>query len=317
MTSFDEQPLSEGQCFLCGCFLAPGTRADEHVIPKWLQNKHRLWNQTIYLRNNTTMPYRQATIPCCNACNAALNASEVQIVRAFGNGYDSVAALHPYRLFLWLVKVSYGLLFRELLLPFSRREPKAGPITNQRFLRRFKVQHVLLQGVFRRVVPYGFPASIHLYKTEVSDDPQSNFDFVDNFVGPFVGLRSNDVGILAILQDWGLNRHGWWPQFGRADHAQPLSAMQFKEIVASCLYQATLLKRPPRIRYRETANGIYVRPEVNVDSTWDLFAPFRDSAFAHALAHTTGWPVERLYAGDKIVTWFTDAGEPSYRPAKG
>src|ERR1700688_551596 len=52
-------------CFLCGRGLTPKNRSDEHVIPKWAQNRFSLWNQKMMLLNETHIRYRSLTIPCC------------------------------------------------------------------------------------------------------------------------------------------------------------------------------------------------------------------------------------------------------------
>jgi len=35
----------------------------EHVFAKWLQQDFNLWNQRMFLRNGTSIRYRQLTIP--------------------------------------------------------------------------------------------------------------------------------------------------------------------------------------------------------------------------------------------------------------
>ena len=52
-------------CFLCRCELTRQNRTDEHVIPKWVQRRFDLWNETLEMLNGTTIPYRQLIIPCC------------------------------------------------------------------------------------------------------------------------------------------------------------------------------------------------------------------------------------------------------------
>src|ERR1700730_12701608 len=69
-------------CFLCSAPLRSKNRSDEHVFPKWLQNRFNLWNQRLDLINLTSIPYRQFTIPCCKTCNNVHLSKIGDIVRA-------------------------------------------------------------------------------------------------------------------------------------------------------------------------------------------------------------------------------------------
>src|SRR5262249_35334617 len=64
-----EHPYEKETCFLCACALNNANRSDEHVIPRWLQREFNLWDQRLTLLNDTDIPYRQLTIPCCTRCN--------------------------------------------------------------------------------------------------------------------------------------------------------------------------------------------------------------------------------------------------------
>jgi len=71
----DKQPqFGREFCFLCGVVLDPERDTDEHVIPRWIQERYELWTERLTLLNHTTLnhttiPYRQLTIPCCVTCN--------------------------------------------------------------------------------------------------------------------------------------------------------------------------------------------------------------------------------------------------------
>src|SRR6185437_5829167 len=56
-------------CFLCGRRLGIRNRSDEHVIPRWVQDRFGLWNERLNLLNGSSIPYRQLTVPCCRTCN--------------------------------------------------------------------------------------------------------------------------------------------------------------------------------------------------------------------------------------------------------
>ena len=96
-----QPPFGREFCFLCGVELAPDRNTDEHVIPRWIQERYELWTQRLTLLNHTTIPYRQLTIPCCATCNNQhLGKIEMQVQAACDAGREAVLALPPLTLFL-------------------------------------------------------------------------------------------------------------------------------------------------------------------------------------------------------------------------
>src|SRR5437868_5625128 len=89
-----EHPLDRTTCFLCADPLTGQTRTDEHVIPKWVQQKYDLWNESLGLLNDSSIQYRQLTVPCCKRCNnETLSRLESTVEVAVSSGYDAVVAL--------------------------------------------------------------------------------------------------------------------------------------------------------------------------------------------------------------------------------
>lgn len=66
-------PISRNHCFLCGTELHENNRSEEHVYPKWLQNKFNLWTQRLGLLNNTSILYKDLKVPCCKKCNLKMS----------------------------------------------------------------------------------------------------------------------------------------------------------------------------------------------------------------------------------------------------
>jgi len=125
-----------------------------------------LWNLRLTLLNRTTIPYRQLTIPCCATCNNVhLGRIEAEVQAACDEGRKAVLQLPPVTLFLWAGKIFYGLLYREHLLSWSRREADKGPIVPAELLERYRLHHQFLQAAR---IPFEFsplPASIFVYDT--------------------------------------------------------------------------------------------------------------------------------------------------------
>ena len=58
---------------------------------------------------------------------------------------EPVAALDPLTVFLWLGKIFYGLLYKEMFLARDRKSGRRAPIMNRRDLKTFALHHLFLQ----------------------------------------------------------------------------------------------------------------------------------------------------------------------------
>ncbi len=95
------------------CIFCNSPAEKEHVFPKWLLRDKALYNQRLNLLNGTSIPYRQATIPLCFACN---NIILSKIEKKIKNG--NATALEYY---LWSLKIYVGILFKETTLLLNRK----------------------------------------------------------------------------------------------------------------------------------------------------------------------------------------------------
>ena len=82
------------KCFLCGETLTDENSTEEHIYPKWLQNKFALWDKQLILLNGTGINYRNLKIPCCKRCNNKMSeAIEKPIQIAVTGGYAHLKIL--------------------------------------------------------------------------------------------------------------------------------------------------------------------------------------------------------------------------------
>ncbi len=141
-----KRSFERDNCFLCGISLQKAESSSEHVIPKWAQNRYDLWNQKLFLLNKTLIPYRQLTIPCCAECNKyRLQPIEISISSATLSGPEAVRKLGEKVLFLWLGKIFYGILYKELFLFFERKSSDGITIINPYLLQKYKSHLFFLQ----------------------------------------------------------------------------------------------------------------------------------------------------------------------------
>jgi hypothetical protein len=291
-------------CFLCGCRLGQKNRADEHVIPKWVQRKYKLANQQLHLLNRTTIPYRQLTIPCCFTCNNKhLQPLEKRMSRAVALGANAVRALDHHDLFLWLGKMFYGLLYRELFLPWDRAGKTKGRIADKALLKQYEMHHLFLQSVR---IPMQFvdfsPASILVVSTQEPDDVRLAWDFRDELNTMCIACRMGSVGLVAVLQDGGAQM----PLFPLMKlRRRKLHPVQFTEVIAQVTYKAMLFNRTPKyiIADGDQKKTVMQMPLGGLSGK-PLYEDWNQGQYAQILCQITGVPMEHLYhPPDQVMTW--------------
>ncbi|MBT2445353.1 hypothetical protein J7E93_35800 [Streptomyces sp. ISL-36] len=309
-----DQALTQDRCFLCGAGLLGG-RTDEHVFPQWLLRRCDLWNEKITLLNGTLMPYAQMRIPCCSTCNNEhLSRIEQAVGDAFTEGPEAVAALDATTLFLWMGKIYYGLMFRELSLLADRRDPETGTIISPEFLTTFRMHHMLLQAA-RGAVRWQsdqHPASVFVFKAQEPTDPRARFDYVDIINFPFFAIRVGGTAVVAVLQDWGALAQAVTVPGLEAAGQIALHPQQFRETAALAAYMTTLFNRVPKhlLLASEDHVNVVTLPLAGMSAKF-VFDPFDVGHYAQVLSHVTGQPVEELYDGRNIVTLLRDGdGKP-------
>lgn len=242
---FDSMSFKYDRCFLCGHSLK-GKKSSEHVFPKWLQNRYSLWNQEIHLLNRSTIPYRKLTIPCCRTCNSVyLSPLENTIQTYHEKGFPEFIKLDRIKIFQWIAKIYYGLLFKELSLLVDRSDPNYGTITSPDLLQELRTLHTFLQSIR---MPFEFvnfhPWSIFLIETHIYGD-ERDFDYHDEIFTLTFSIRIGEVGIIACLEDNGAQEEMFSDYFNRFKGIK-LHPVQFDELVAKVTYKRALMNRIPK-----------------------------------------------------------------------
>lgn len=287
---------------MCGTTLDDQNRSNEHVFPKWIQRRFNLWNEKLTLLNGTLIPYRQLTIPCCTECNSEhLSQIESQVEAAFAAGMESVATLDRRILFLWLAKIYYGLIFRELFLPLARSDPKLGPIATDEQLKLFRMHHMLLQGtrgVVRWRHPEQQPASIFVFKCQTTKSTRANFDYFDIVQYPYLAIRVGPVGVMSVLQDWGaLEGSVKLPQI-EAARSLDLHPIQFRQVAAIGAYMSYLFNRVPKHFLTGGRDSVeIVTMPLGGLAGGSLYNEFKMREFGSCLAFAWQVPLNQIFDG--------------------
>lgn len=307
--------LHDDACFLCGETLMEN-RTREHVFPKWLQNRHNLWDQHLRLLNETFIRYSQLTVPCCSKCNNEhLSKLETKVQNAFCEGYDSVKKLPSLLLYQWAGKIFYGILRKELRLYADLRDKNAGTIIPKDLIEGFSSLHLFLQSIRR---PFVFRNGEHFSSLVVNlhhGQELGSYDFRDNLQLMVVGLRSNDVGVIVALQDAGLISDTYGRYVAEVN-GRKLVPIQFDELVAKIYYQISILDRVPKFvtaapKDEDRPVDVHMLPLAGLSSVpvvgdWNQedYAQCLAAVLSHSQPHFT---VDQLYVPpDQVMTWMND-----------
>lgn len=106
------------ECLFCG----NPSDSGEHVIPGWLQQHYRLMDLKMSLVNRTTIPYRKLIIDSCSSCNTKqFSQLESKISKESGTFSDY---------YLWGLKIHWGLMAKNSMLPADRSDRRKGTIVD-------------------------------------------------------------------------------------------------------------------------------------------------------------------------------------------
>lgn len=170
-----------------------GSEADteEHVIPKWLQNRFNLWNQKLTIPNNTTLPYRQVKVPVLLEHNNAFSVIEKNIERGIFNKNE---------VYLWALKIHIGLIYRDASLKIDRKIKESPAILN---VNDFTTEVFLFRALYKnwrnggRTTPSPF-GGVFIQDTLMN---HSHFDLFHCIVTGTVGVNLGSKFIVVFLWD--------------------------------------------------------------------------------------------------------------------
>ncbi|MDR6880387.1 hypothetical protein [Bacillus sp. 3255] len=243
---FEEMTFTFDRCFLCGTYLKEDNSTEEHVFPKWLQREFNLWNNTLMLLNRTHIPYRNLVVPCCKICNNEhLNKKiEKKVEIAVKGGYKNFIQLDEEVIFKWLVKLSYGMLFKELSLRQDLTNYQSRKIIEPDELKNFRLLFTFLQSIrFETEFINKVPWSILIFKIKNSDNKRL-YNGQDLIMTNNYFLQMNDIGIISHLQDNGLMKEHFLEY--RSDFLDmELHPIQFRELCTEFQYKSYLLNKAP------------------------------------------------------------------------
>lgn len=244
---FIRESNNENICFLCGIDLDNSNKTKEHIFPKWIIQKFDLWKAPIKLLNDSYFNYRSATIPCCNTCNNnSLSKLEVEIQTGVNNGFDYfIKNVGSKSIYKWCQLIFYKILYKEQFLKNDLKSGDSKNIVTENEFNLMKLNHLFLRSIDKDIeFTNFFPGSIFICKLKTSNsDIRLNFDYLDSVPEQCFAIRINDIGIIAMLADSGLQELLMENDY--KDYlSHTLAPIQFRNFFAKCLYQQMLFRDP-------------------------------------------------------------------------
>ncbi len=296
---FQKFNFSPQTCFLTGQNLHP---AEEQifVFPEWILDRYSLRDKTFKMLEGSSLQYRDVKIPCfSDVIKNAINPLEKEIEKAFTAGYEAVIKVPEERLFQWIAKLVYGVLYNDMSIEVRKYTKKGKEFTLSPFMQeRFKKLHLLLQSL---VVPMDFKEtklwSIRVFKIKYSKDV---FNYKDEPTNLNFSLGMNDFGIVACLQDngaVGINQQEMTDKFSD----KILHPIQFEELCARFIYANYLLNHFADYTIQSTEEKVIVAstPLTSTANT-SLFDRWDDDMFAQVLTdYWKPWGITK----DEIITF--------------
>jgi len=310
LNRLESRKFDRETCFLCARPLAQHGSTAEHVIPRWAQRRFKLWDQRLNLLNGTSICYRQLTVPCCEECNKRqLQPIENIVLGAIEEGAEAVGGLSNRVLFLWLGKVLYGLLYREALLYFDRRDPTAGAIVPPEVIKLFLSHLIFLQEAREALETVDFaPGSIFVFDTQQPKDIRFQWDFVDSVDYLTIGVRLGKVGIIGALADGGAQEME--PFFSPELFQLPLHPVQFREMFARITYKATIATQTPKVITVEGLPHKTRQLPLMGFGLKPLFGEWDVAEYAKYLSHYVGLKYDEVFCpADKVLTYLVDENQ--------
>lgn len=300
--------FSETICFLCGVRVENEEETREHVFPKWLLHHFDLWDTRITLLNGTEIPYRSLVIPCCKKCNNEhLSSIEEKVKAGFFGGAGKMRQVDRETLMLWILKIFFGLVYRELFLPLERKYPSKGTIVTPEDMEQFQLLHFMLQACR---VPMRFsqiesdiPASIFVFDVKEPANALLRFDYKDDITFKTLYLRMGKVGVLVAF-DMGAQTYEGYNFFPKYQ-SHSLHPLQFAELGANLFMKARKFNRDPKVMIAENDKSIdfQVVPIAGL-STRPVFECWGPEEMAEMLMYFLEYPREAVMPIEgRLATW--------------
>ena len=226
------------------------------VFPDWLSDRFNLDQKLIKLLDESVVNYQGITLPVSFETKKTIQKLEEEICEFFTAGYEKLKTIDETRLFQWISKLVFGMIYQEISAGMRQQQAMGEPFNfSQVLIHKFSSLHFMLQSLIRPVVFEGIkPWSIKILPVK---NTAETFGYRDEINTLTFSLRMNDFGIIACLQDNGavLNQH---KEILRHVEGKTLHPLQFEELCGRFFYSSYLFNRLPEYTFLNAEDTIYV-----------------------------------------------------------
>jgi hypothetical protein len=274
-TNFTEETFDDNTCFLCGS--ACEIKTAEHIFPKWLQHKYDLWNKRLTVTNDTTIPYRNLTVPCCEKCNNEdLSRVEEKFQSLLDRSFENLTLEDEQIIFQWSAKILYATRYKELSLLVDRKNPDLGNILSPYELEGYSALHLFLQSI-RFKTTFHEPKPWSLFVFNCKDD---EFFYHNNIVGLCFSMKFGKIAFTIVFEDNNVIEDFMEGLKKLKDY--PINFPQYLEVNANLFYSAIIKENVPKYITSYNDNT----KEINVDTVGILRSrKWNDKEYAYLLDH--------------------------------
>lgn len=255
-------------CFLCKRAVDV---TDEHVFPKWLQNRFNLWDKSVILKNSSLIRYRELKIPCCSECNTK-HLSKIETVVSSLLEKEDISGMitESESLFIWLYKIMFGINYKEIFLSSDRRQPNSPKIVTDESLLSRDTYNLFLRFVRKEVFFEGF-APYSLFVFRLTDSTPTTYYYASEPYAMFASAIIGNIGLVASFQDDGyISRDIERNNF--LNGLKELSIPQFGDFAAFVLHLKTRMNMLPDYLVTPEKGRLIIRVERQPE--YPLYADF-------------------------------------------
>ncbi len=281
-------------CFLTGQKLHSFKEEQISVFPEWILDRYSLRDKTFKMLEGSSLWYKDMRMPCSkDVIENAIQPLEEEIEKAFTAGYDAVKEIPEERLFQWMAKIMYGVLYQDISIEKRKPVVDGKEFVLPLFLQeRFGKLHSLLQSL---VCPMDLNGSklwsIKVFKINISKDV---FNYKDETTNLNFSLGMNDFGIVACLQDNGAVANDQ-QRLTDMFSDKVLHPVQFQEFSARFIYANYLLTRYAEYTMQSTEEKMSIESAPLIGTAnKPLFSYWDDDMFAQVLViYWKPWGIQK------------------------
>lgn len=251
---FQKMRFDDDHCFLSGEKINSGKTLN--IFADWLCKAYQLDEKPFKMLDESFLTYADIKIPCSENVKQEFESLENQIQEAFEKGYDAVKNLDEKLIFLWVAKMVYGIIFKEIQAAIKQQNAFAeGFNISQSLIHKFGTLHTMLQSLIKPIVFEDFkPFSIFICKV---NNAEEEFAYRDEINTLTFSLRMKDFGLLVNLQDNGANKR-YHEEVWQKIEGKTLHPIQFEELCGRVFYSAYLFNRLPEYHVIPTEEAIFI-----------------------------------------------------------